>query len=140
MGGIITLGALRQYSWIEAAVSLMGCPCYVSFAKYLVDGLKKAGNHLLVSENDIQIQLEKLTAFDLSMKPESLNNRPLLFWHGKKDPVVPYHFAYNFYQEVKNNLYQRPEHIRFILDENADHKVTREGLLETVAWFTKYLT
>ena len=32
MGGIVTLGSLTRYSWIKAAVSLMGMPYYEKFA------------------------------------------------------------------------------------------------------------
>ncbi|MFT8323393.1 MAG: dienelactone hydrolase family protein, partial [Bacillus sp. (in: firmicutes)] len=34
MGGIVTLGALRKYQWIHAAVSLMGMPYYKKFTQY----------------------------------------------------------------------------------------------------------
>lgn len=32
-----------------------------------------------------------------------------------------------------------PEKIRFIVDQLADHKVSRAGVLALVEWFEKYL-
>ena len=43
MGGIVTLGALTQYKWIKAAVSLMGSPNYVKFAQAQIEHLKTIG-------------------------------------------------------------------------------------------------
>lgn len=139
MGGFITLGALTQYEWIKAAVSLMGCPAYVEFAKLAISQFKKEGHFLPFSDEAIEHELAKLSHFDLSLHPEKLNQRPLLFWHGEKDPVVPFHFAHRFYKAVKAQYKDEPEKLTFILDANAEHKVTREGLVATVHHFSTYL-
>lgn len=138
MGGITTFGALCKYDWITAAVSLMGNPAYHHFARYLVAELQSQGHEIPYSDQQLEGEYQKLLPVDLSMQPEKLNNRPLLFWHGKKDPIVPYTYAHEFYQKVKKN-YEYSDHIQFILDNHAGHKVSREGLLATVEWFDKYL-
>lgn len=139
MGGITTFGALCKYDWIKVAVSLMGNPAYNQFARYLVNELQSQGHKIPYSEQQLEGEYQKLLPVDLSMNMEKLNNRPLLFWHGKKDPIVPYTYAYDFYQKVKKNYSEHPDRIRFILDHHAGHKVSREGLLATVNWFEEYL-
>lgn len=139
MGGIVTLGALTQYSWVKAAVSLMGMPAYEKFSQWQMDLLQSQGFKLPFTEEQISEQLFVLRDYDLSLQPEKLENRPLLFWHGKKDPVVPFHLTYQFYQAIKDDYLKQPDLLRFISDENADHKVSREGLKATVEWFGKYL-
>ncbi|MFJ8267458.1 prolyl oligopeptidase family serine peptidase [Peribacillus asahii] len=139
MGGIVTNGALAAYDWISAAVSLMGNPAYVRFAEYQVEQMKKILPELDLKEKDVQEQLELLKPYDLSLNPDKLQNRPLMFWHGAKDQVVPYKFAHDFYQHIKSNYESEPDHLMFILDEKAGHKVSRFGVLQTVAWFDKHL-
>lgn len=77
--------------------------------------------------------------FDLSLQPEKLNTRPLLFWHGKLDSVVPFAPARRFYESVMPQYEKRPDLLQFIADERAGHKVSREGLLRTVEWFDTHL-
>lgn len=139
MGGIVTLGALTQFPWIKAAVSLMGMPAYEQFSLWQLEQLKGQGFTLPFSEEQITEQLAILKDYDLSHHPERLENRPLLFWHGKKDPLVPYPLAYQFFESIRNEYSKNPERLRFITDEHAGHKVSRKGLKATVNWFEKYL-
>ncbi|HJV30555.1 MAG TPA: prolyl oligopeptidase family serine peptidase [Bacillales bacterium] len=139
MGGIVTLGALTQFKWIKAAVSLMGMPAYEKFSLWQLDQLEKQGIRLPFSEDQIEQQLSILREYDLSLQPEKLANRPLLFWHGKKDPMVPYSFPYQFYERIEPDYQKNPEKLAFLVDEKAGHKVSREGLLATVEWFKEHL-
>lgn len=139
MGGIVTLGALTQYKWVKAAVSLMGMPAYEEFLQWQLNQFKSSGIRLPFSEAQLAEQRSILRQYDLSLQPEKLENRPILFWHGKKDPVVPYPLTYQFYQSVKGNYCERPDNIHFITEEDADHKVSRDGLRATVTWFEKHL-
>lgn len=139
MGGVVTLGALTQYPWIKAAVSLMGSPNYQEFFKYLVDSYQKAGYTFPLSEEEIQQQFDALYEYDLSVHKEALCNRPLLFWHGMKDQVVPFAPTYQFYEEIKPLYADNPEHLAFIAEKDAGHKVSRKGVLETVEWFVRHL-
>lgn len=140
MGGIITLGALTQYSWIKAAVSLMGMPYYEKFSQYQLKQLEDKGVKLPFSDESKQEILSKLKKYDLSLQIEALNRRPLLFWHGMKDPVVPYSYTYQFYEKIRPVYADEPEKLHFISDKDADHKVSREGVLQLVEWFEKYLS
>jgi len=139
MGAITTLGALSRYPWIRAAVSLMGSPSYGSFAKFLINQVKEQGETLPFSEAEIENEIQKLKPFDLSIHPEKLNNRPLLFWHGEKDDIVPIQFAKSFYEENYFRFKDSPEKFQLIVDKNAGHKVSIEGMKQCANWFDQFL-
>lgn len=139
MGGITTLGALTQYPWINAAVSLMGSPYYESFCRGQIDELKRHNIEIPFSNEELEQKYEELKTYDLTLQPEKIDRRPLLFWHGEKDEVVPFHYTYEFYKKILSQYRGEEDKIRFIVDPEADHKVSRVGLLETVKWFKKYL-
>lgn len=139
MGGIVTNGAMAAYDWISTGVSLMGNPKFVTFAKYQVKQIKREKPELKFDDSEVQKQLEKLKPYDLSLNQEKLNTRPMMFWHGAKDSIVPYTFAYNFYEDMKSTYENDNDKFVFILDEKAGHKVSRPGVLKTVDWFEKHL-
>lgn len=139
MGGIVTLGALTKYEWIKTAVSLMGMPSYEKFSRWQLEQLKKQGMTLPYTEEQIDQKLTILRSYDLSVHPEKLAERPLLFWHGKKDPVVPYRLTFQFYESIEPKYKNRPEKLSFITDESAGHKVSIAGVQSTVDWFEKQL-
>ena len=68
-----------------------------------------------------------------------MNGRPILFWHGIKDSMVPYQPTYDFYKEISTLYQQNPERLEFIADKKAGHKVSREGLLRTADWFGRWI-
>lgn len=140
MGGLVTLGALTAYPWIKAAVSLMGMPYYEKFANHQIEELKKSGARLPISEEELQNLMDHIKQYDLSRQPEKLDGRPLLFWHGKNDKVVPYSYTYQFYKTIKPLYEKHPEKLQFITDEKADHKVSLEGVFGLVDWFEKYIS
>lgn len=139
MGGITTLGALTKYEWIKAAVSLMGSPCYTTLLKGQLYSLRQNGVEIPLSNDEIEEQITFLEKYDLSLQSEKLNNRPLLFWHGERDEVVPFAPTYQFYKEIVPMYEQDPSKLKFIADPLADHKVSREGVLALVEWFEKHI-
>lgn len=139
MGGITALGALTQYNWIKTAVSLMGNPRYIVYLKEQMKWLQHKGVKIPLTESEIEEQINLLKKYDLSMNKEALNGRPLLFWHGMKDQVVPFTETYDFYKEIMPMYEHHSEKLRFMVDENSGHKVSREGVLATVEWLSKNL-
>lgn len=139
MGGLVTLGALTKYSWIKAAVSLMGMPAFTKFFQRQLDDLKKQGIKLPLSYKELKLLADKIAAVDLSVQPEKLSGRPLMFWHGKLDQTVPFELAYEFYEQIKPLYARYPEKLAFIVDEKADHTVSWEAVCKLVDWFEKYL-
>lgn len=140
MGGIITFGALTQYKWIKAAVSLMGSPSYEKLSRGQIAQLKETGIELPFSDEELEREFASLRTFDLSASPEKLGQRPVLIWHGQQDSVVPFQPTYDFYEQYKNEYAEVPANFQFIVDEKAGHKVSREALLKTVDWFEEHLT
>lgn len=137
MGGITTASALTVYPWIKAAAVLMGSPKLTDFARALIDSFKQQ-NELPVTDEKIEALYKELETYDLSRQPEKLNDRPVLFWHGENDPVVPHHHSYSFYHETIN-LYENQEAFQMISEPGRDHKVSRSAILNTVDWFEKFL-
>src|SRR5690625_5847769 len=76
---------------------------------------------LPVSDEVISQLYGQLEQYDLSMQIEKLNDRPLLFWHGDNDAVVPFDHSYTFYDEAKE-YYQNQGNIHFIKEANRGHK------------------
>ncbi|WP_010283415.1 esterase [Bacillus timonensis] len=139
MGGIVTLGALTQYPWIKTAVSLMGSPYYEEFCRGQIEELKRHDIELPFTEGELEEKYAELRTYDLSLQPEKLNGRPVFFWHGEKDKMVPFNYTYEFFQEIKPLYKGNEKNLSFLADTRADHKVTREGLLASVDWFKKHL-
>ncbi|WP_368654552.1 alpha/beta fold hydrolase [Ornithinibacillus sp. 4-3] len=137
MGGITTAAAMTQYEWIQTAAVLMGTPKLTTFMKQLIEGMK-AQDKLQIDEEEMKTIYEETETYDLSMHVNCLQDRPVLFWHGEQDNVVPFNLTYTFYEEVKNQ-YKTADRIRFLTEKNRGHKVSRYAILETVKWFQKYL-
>ncbi|WP_059172993.1 alpha/beta fold hydrolase [Bacillus sp. FJAT-27445] len=138
MGGIVTLGALTQFDWIGAAVSLMGSPSYQAMAGWQVDELQKRGYQLPFSKEELNAQIGALGVYDLNLQPEKIQGRPLLFWHGEADTVVPHRYAWDFYQKLLKDP-ERKGDLAFVSEKRAGHKVTRKGTYALVDWFSEHL-
>ena len=139
MGGIVTLGSLTKYPWIKSAVSLMGCPSYTALAAAQINALKSKGYTLPYSDEKLAELMEMLEKYDLSTQPEVLEGKSLFFWHGKQDTVVPYQPAFDFYESLSISGSPQLRDLYFMTDELAGHKVSREGVLKSVDWFSENL-
>ena len=133
MGGITTSAALTMYPWVQASAIMMGSPKPVEFAKELISGIEKTGVQLPLTKVQREDLFESLKSIDLSEQKDKLQGRPLFFWHGDADPVVPFNQSYDFYNEAIQ-YYKNPENIRFLREVGRDHKVSRFAILEMVNW------
>ncbi|SDJ87458.1 alpha/beta fold hydrolase [Sediminibacillus albus] len=138
MGGITTAAALTQYPWIKASAILMGSPKITSYAEALVEQMKKAEGGIAMTEAEIEQIFQQLSNIDLSKQIDKLHGRPIFFWHGEADAVVPFDHSYSFYNEAVP-YYKNPESIRFLREVGRGHKVSRFAILETVNWFEMQL-
>lgn len=134
MGGITTAAALVKYPWIHAAAVLMGSPRLADYAEVLIAEVKRTEHSLLLSEKEVNELMTTLSDVDLSRNMDKLFERPLFFWHGEKDPVVPFSHSYDFYNEAVH-YYKSPDNIRFLREVDQGHKVSRFAIQETVNWF-----
>lgn len=138
MGGITTLGSLKIYDWIDTAAVMMGAPGFVELATAQISKFESRGFKLPVTKEEKNKLLANLSLFDLTKYPEALKDRPVYFWHGENDSVVPYQPTFEFYKEAKK-LYRHEENFVFRTDEVATHAVTRSGMLESVDWLATHL-
>lgn len=137
MGGITTSGALTQYPWIDVAAVLMGTPQLVDYAEFLAKQIQ--GNQdVPLTEAAIAKVFQTIETYDLSKQMNTLADRPLFFWHGDQDQVIPIEYTAPFYDQAKE-YYENKAKIHFFKEKNRVHKVTRPAILETVKWFVKYL-
>ncbi|WP_082234666.1 prolyl oligopeptidase family serine peptidase [Halobacillus massiliensis] len=133
MGGVTTAAAITMYPWIQAGAVMMGSPKPVEFAKKLIRDVEQTGIHLPISPNELSELYQSLENIDLSLNTQKIREKPLFFWHGDADPVVPFEHSYDFYNEIVSN-YRNPENIRFLRETGVGHKVSRFGILEMVNW------
>lgn len=133
MGGMTTAAALTQFSWIKAAGVLMGSPKITQYAEYRIALMKEHQPDFPVSDEEVANLLAEIKEIDLSLQAEKLFERPLFFWHGKQDTVVPFEHSYSFYEEVIH-LYKNPENIAFFKQLDSGHKVSRFATEEFINW------
>ncbi|WP_208590523.1 prolyl oligopeptidase family serine peptidase [Gracilibacillus suaedae] len=133
MGGITTAAALTQFSWVKTAGVLMGSPKITAYAEQLIGFMKAQHKELPISDDQLHLLINELKDIDLSLQMEKLFGRPLFFWHGEEDTVVPFDHAYSFYEEAIEH-YKNPENISFLKEIGRGHKVSRFAILEFVKW------
>lgn len=139
MGAITTLSALTSYKWIDTAVSMMGAPGIVELAHAQIKRFEDDGFKLPISEEEKDAVFNKLAYFDLTKHPALLDRRPLYFWHGEADQVVPFKPTHTFYEQVKLDYADVSDRLSFTADRSASHSVTRDGMLISVDWFASHL-
>lgn len=97
MGGITAAGIMATQSKVVAGVSLIGSPEPVAFAKDQVaqipaELLAKLPADLLTKTYD------QIGQFDLSQHVDRLAGRPMFFFNGTADTMVPYKYVDDFEQ------------------------------------------
>ena len=137
MGGITTTGCLKKYDWIKAAGILMGAVSYTDMAQFQLKQMEEQGVNVPITEQQRLTIMETLQEYDVKTDSAIFERVPVIFWHGQKDPVVPFQMTYPFYellvQEGKAN------NVQYIADEKAGHAVSREGLLAVTTWMAQHL-
>lgn len=139
MGAIVTMGCLKVYPWIKTAAVMMGAPAYVELAKAQMAEVERRGFKIPLTEQELDKMLTTLSFFDMSQHPDAMAGRPVFFWHGKKDQMVPFVPAYAFYESIQSDYADHPEDLAFIVDKTAGHKVSRSGMLAGTKWLAEHL-
>lgn len=98
MGGITTCALLTHHPEIKAAACVMGSPKPHQYRERIMAHAEEAGRFY---PHDYQELLSWVPKYDLSLQPEKLNGRPLLFWHGTEDRVVPFSDVVEFVEANK---------------------------------------
>lgn len=140
MGGITTLGALTVYPWIRAAAIMMGAANYVELANAQMSQFESRGFTLPITDLERANMLTTLGQFDGTKKMESFNKRPLFFWHGEQDVIVPFGPTYDFYKKLKDSYGDAGEDkLKFLREEETGHAVSRPGMLAATEWLAEHL-
>jgi len=139
MGGITTLGALKLYPWIGTAAVMMGAPGYVQLAKAQIKQYESKGLNLPMTEEERENIFTALSYVDLTKHRQTLNKRPVFFWHGEKDPTVPFEPTFHFYEAIRKDYEDVPERLSFMREANSGHAVSRNGMLAASEWLADHL-
>ena len=137
MGGIVTSGSLRVYDWIDTAAICMGVTSYSKFAKYQIEAMEATGIQFPLSQQQKTEMIEHLAPFDLEKDDSILNDKPIIFWHGVKDDVVPFFLSHPFFEKQQQE--NKTAISQFIIDEKAAHAVSRQGVLNVTKWLVQHL-
>lgn len=139
MGGITTLGAMTVYPWIPAAAVMMGAANYVELASAQMSQFESRGFTLPITAEERSNMLATLAQFDGTKKLESFSGRPMFFWHGEQDTVVPFGPTYEFYKKLKSTYSDADEKLQFLREKETGHAVSRPGMLAATEWLAGQL-
>ena len=139
MGGITTLGALTVYPWIASAAVMMGAANYVELANAQMAQFESRGFALPITDEERGNMLATLAQFDGTKKLENFNKRPVFFWHGEQDIIVPFGPTYDFYKKLKATYGDADEKLQFIREQETGHAVSRPGMLAATEWLAANL-
>ncbi|MFL2104113.1 prolyl oligopeptidase family serine peptidase [Desemzia sp. FAM 23991] len=137
MGGITTSAMLTQFPWIKAAGVLMGTPSPISFSKWILNSPWTEGLDIELTEEQINQMTDPLKAISLALQPEKIAGRPVYFWHGTKDELVPYSLTNEFIQTIQNESYAK--NVQFETTVNGTHKVPYAISVEMADFFEENL-
>lgn len=127
MGGMTTCALLTHHPEIKAAACVMGSPKPVAYRDRIQKHASELNRYMPKDYLDL---LAWLPAYDLSLNPETLGNRPLYIWHGRQDVIVPYEHASDF---VKEN----PDLNITFEDEDEEHLVKTATMDQITQFFMK---
>ncbi|WP_368645807.1 alpha/beta fold hydrolase [Alkalibacterium putridalgicola] len=127
MGGITTCALLTHHPEIKAAACIMGSPQPVKYRERIMGHASKLDRFF---PHDYESLLGWVPDYDLSYHPETLGDRPVLFWHGIHDVIVPYDHVEEF---VKEN----PDRNLTFIEEDEEHLVKVPTMKEITAFFLK---
>lgn len=132
MGGMTTGALLTSHPEITAAAIIMGTPNLSAYAKRVRD---YANQRQIYVPEDMEYITSWINKYDLSQHPESINYRPLLFWHGTDDQRIPYSQSKDFFDLVHQKDYG--DQVSFITGYKAGHLVETR-LMDKIANFFEY--
>ncbi|BDZ31550.1 dienelactone hydrolase family protein [Lactiplantibacillus sp. WILCCON 0030] len=114
MGGITAAGVMATQANVQAGVSLIGSPEPVAFAKDQVAQIPAALLAQLPADL-LKKTYAQIGQFDLSQHIEQLAGRPMFFFNGTADTMVPYKYVEDFEQRfgetaaLKHTIFQHAD-------------------------------
>lgn len=119
MGGFTTCALLTHHPEIKVAACVMGSPMPYQYGERIIKRAKEAGRFY---PHDYKALLSWVPEYDLSLHVEKLNGRPLLFWHGTEDKIVPFNDIVDFVKvnPLPNITFIREEEKHLVRGETMD--------------------
>ncbi|MCH7320687.1 alpha/beta hydrolase [Solibacillus sp. MA9] len=136
MGGIVTSGCLAVYPWIQTAGICMGTTSFTNLALHQVEDMKQREIDFPMSEQEQSDLLTLLSQFNLEDHVAMWSGKPIIFWHGMRDTVVPYQMSRDFYDGLTDKLLTS---ITYLSEEKAGHAVSRDGVLQVTQFIAQRL-
>lgn len=135
MGGIITSGILTQFDWVKSASILMGSPAPIDFTEWLIENyqMNSALIEKRMNKNEIRQKLTELAPISLNLQPEKIAGRPVYFWHGTNDRIVPANLTKDFVKETQKMDYGKNVHLE--LTDGVGHRVPSEIIQKMTKYF-----
>lgn len=122
MGGMTTTALLTQHPEIQAAACIMGSP---DLARYKQRIAKNAQKYGLFLPRDYDALLSWTDHYDLAQQPETLAQRPVLFWHGTEDEKIPFEDVERFIvANTKPTITFWQEHERHLVKTETMDNIT----------------
>ena len=137
MGGITTDAILARYPNVKVGVDKIGSPMPVAFAKWQTSQLPQSIQERY--QDQIETTLADLAEYDLALNAERLAGRPLHFYHGTADPMVPYQFTADFITQITEDETPATSQVTLTTENNGQHKVCDEAQLDTVTFMQAHL-
>lgn len=125
MGGITTCALMTNHPEIKTAACIMGSPKPVYYRERIYERATESGRYV---PEDYKNLLAWIPYYDLSLRPGTLAGRPMLFWHGIEDKIVPYSDAAEFVAE-------NPDANLTFVDEDEKHLVKVAAMEMITAFF-----
>lgn len=135
MGAIATSACLTQYSWIDSAAICMGVTSVTKLVEHQLKTIRINGNPLEISDEQRQVTFHMLSQFNLEEKREIFDEKPIIFWHGQRDKIIPFSLSHTYYEQNLKN--KRTE---YIAEKNAAHAVSRSGILQVTEFLAQHLS
>lgn len=129
MGGITTSCLLTQHPEIKVAACIMGTPSPLKYLERVMNNAKEMSAFI---PQDAPLLLVWLANYDLSIFPERLANRPVLFWHGTEDEKIPYEDVDDFFSEIEEESYSN--NTEFLIGQGEGHLV-KGSVMDMIAEF-----
>lgn len=79
----------------------MGTTSYTKLALHQVEELKQKGVTFPLSEEQQTGLIQMLQKFDMEQHEDLWANKPIIFWHGERDTVVPYHMSRDYVEQLE---------------------------------------
>lgn len=130
MGGMTTCALLTHHPEIQVAACVMGSPQPVAYRERIMAHATKLDRFF---PDDYESLLSWVPEYDLSHHPDTLGDRPMLFWHGIHDIIVPYDHVVEF---VKEN----PMANLTFIEEDEEHLVKVPTMKQITEFFKKEIS